>query len=178
MGHFSLSPKTPEPPDPSWPGQILLRAWAESKSLLLLQGTGEAQISGFGNRGNKAFKKNNFSFNKAQHCPEEPEIRKVIDVQLLSSAKPRTCTWSRFSDYSPQSQSPNPSVTEVPTHQGAPKSIGGGKQERWKTGEVGNRRGERKGAKKLEGFMAVTEDAIKSLQSAKCQHPSGNAGRP
>lgn len=72
---------------------------------------------GFGNRGNEAFKNNDFSFNKSQHCPEVPETGKVMDVELLSFAKPRTRTRIRFSDYSPQSQSPNPSVMEVPRHQ-------------------------------------------------------------
>lgn len=70
---------------------------------------------GFGNRSNEAFKNNDFSFHKSQHCPEVPE--KVMDVELLSFAKPRTRTQIQFSDYSPRSQSPNPSVMEVPRHQ-------------------------------------------------------------
>lgn len=61
MGHLSIFPKTPAPPDPSWPGQILLRARGESKPLLPEeQHKGDVEVLrslDFGARGNEAFEK-------------------------------------------------------------------------------------------------------------------------
>lgn len=131
MGHPSLSPKRSCTPRPFLDKQILPQSLGcESKSLLPQeQHKGDVEVAwhrGNGSNlcflGSEEFKNNNFRSNKSQQCPEVPEISSAIDGELLSCAKPRTCTWSRFSDYSPRSQSPNPSVMGVPRHQRAPKS--------------------------------------------------------